>query len=77
MIKEKKKRDNLASIGGIGVPGTISRDAAENSIPLLKREGISKSCLTGKYIDLVTTIVKNLKLVRNDSVDILMIQSTI
>ena len=33
----------LASIGGIGVPGTIAKDEAENAVPSLRREGTSRS----------------------------------
>lgn len=33
----------LASIGGIGVPGIIAKDEAENAGPSLRREGMSKS----------------------------------
>lgn len=34
-----------ASMGLIGIPGVIDKVAVENSVPLLKREGTSKSCL--------------------------------
>lgn len=34
----------FASIGLIGIPGTIDRDDDENSIPLPIREGTIRSC---------------------------------
>lgn len=42
------KNAYLASIGGIGVPGSIAKDNAENLIPLFNRAGISKSCPQNK-----------------------------
>lgn len=36
------------------MPGVICSEAAEKSMPLLKREGISKSCLTNRKGEMLT-----------------------
>ena len=42
-IAVNKKFMYLASMGLIGMPGTIDKVAEENSMPLSKRQGTSKS----------------------------------
>lgn len=49
-VKENAKKSQntyiyFASIGLIGIPGTIDKLDEENPMPLSRREGMSKSCL--------------------------------